>query len=116
MQQQQSGIYLFHINKKNRFVKFRIKLQKYNNTSMHKTKVHCLLFTCFNKNLFQCLHLFKFLLFIQYVVITDVNYPELFHQTQFTHCRISITINFANNFALNIILNIIVFKIRNVLF
>ena len=52
----------------------------------------------------------KFSLFIQYVVIINViNYPQLFCQTQFTHCRISVTINFINNFALNIVLNTIVF-------
>ena len=52
----------------------------------------------------------KFVLFIQYVVtINVVNYPELFRQTQFAHCRVTVTINFINNFPLNIILNTIVF-------
>ena len=52
----------------------------------------------------------KFLLFIQHVVIINmVNYPELFRQTQFSHCQISITINFINNFPMNIILNTIIF-------
>ena len=32
----------------------------------------------------------KFVLFIQYVVtINVVNYPELFRQTQFIHCRVT---------------------------
>ena len=46
------------------------------------------------------------MLFTQYAVIINVvNYPELFHQTQFTPCRISTTISFIDNFPLNIVLN-----------
>ena len=52
----------------------------------------------------------KFWVFIQYAVISNViNYPELFCQTQFTHCGISVTVNFMNNFPFNIVLNTIVF-------
>ena len=45
----------------------------------------------------KCLHLLISSDVIQYVVIINViNYPELFCQTQFTHCRISVTINSIN--------------------
>lgn len=54
----------------------------------------------------------KFWLFIQFVVIINViNYPELFRQTQFTHCWINITINFINNFPLNVALNVFKFQL-----
>ena len=64
--------------------------------------LHVLMRTYFN----ACIY--KFWLFIQYVVIINaVNYPERFCQTQFTHGRITITINFANSSLFNIVLNIV---------
>ena len=63
----------------------------------------------------KCLHLLISSDVIQYVVIINViNYPELFCQTQFTNCRISITMNFINNFPLIIVLNTIAFQIPNI--
>ena len=87
------------------------------NTYAYKTKIHCFFFTCFNNNFFKCLHLLRstyFYLFlvniIEYVVIIEVvNYSKVFRQTQFTHCQISIAINFINTFPLNIVLKVIVF-------